>query len=700
MKSLAMLPFILSLSLPLTSSPSATARPQRELAGSFEAEVEGRRLTLPLVSSLVDARGRGDLWTVTLRQVFENPTDQMLNATYVFPLDNRAALQAMTVHAGDEVLTTRIEETSTAERRYEEAKAQGRQAALVRQHRPNVFTQQVAHLPPGEAIEVELVYVTTARRDEGRYELVLPTVVGPRHGRFSDGPPAAARGGDDGGAANGSLAWQLQGPVPTAPTAEDGLPESVDSGRVDLVLSLDGGMPIEEAFSPSHELEVHSDGSELAARFRDGAVIGNRDVVFRYRLAGDDVQAGVFAHRDELGGTVSLLLEAPEEPPEEQVTPREVVFVVDTSGSMEGQALAACQALMQRCLEELRPTDTFRIVRFADDSTEMSQRVQPAQRTEIALASQYIDSLRANGGTDMEVGLKRAMGSPVRPGFLRLVVLLTDGYIGNEQAVLGLSAELLGDARLHALGVSDSPNRYLLDELAQRGRGTVAYLSSTDDIDEVTAGLARRLKSPLLTDVQVDWSELGITEVYPDPLPDLFAGQAIRISGRYDEARSGKVEVEGLVRGERVVLSLPVELPEKGGDGGIVTTCWARDAIAHGLRELSLPFRDRPSGRGDHVIREDVTRLGLDHSLVTPWTSFVATSDRVVTQEPEKTVDAAVPVPTPHSPRRNPGPRPTPSAFRLNGPPASPEPATMVGLTMLGGATAAALRKRRREDED
>ena len=699
---------------------SGLGRADGRLGGRLEATIDGETYVLPTIQNDVHADIAGDLATVTVVQTFANPSDQPMKATYVFPLDENAAVFEMVMMVGGEVIRAEIHEVEEARRTFEAAKRAGKSAALLCEHRPNLFTQEIANLMPDLPVTVSLRYVEALTRVDDAYELVVPLVVGPRYVPAereddSDSSPSADARRVDPVAANGTASggWRLDALPAQAPVFGLDVPDVVDGRRVSISIDLDGGMPVASVESPTHPVaitEVGENGRRI--ELAEGRTFDNRDFVLRYRLAGDAVAAGVLASHDPRGGFFSLLIEPPAEPRNADVTPREMVFVLDCSGSMAGLPIEASKAFMRQALKKLRRTDSFRIIRFSDSATEFSAMPLPADPSNVASALAYVDRLNGEGGTEMTTGMRQALEVPEPPGVVRIVVFLTDGYIGNEHEVLGLIEGLMGDARLFAFGVGTAVNRFLLSEMGRIGRGFTRYMDPTEKVEEVAADLADRLQSPVLTDIEIDWGDLAPTETFPARIPDLFAGHGVRVAGRFEKPGRYEIAVRGRINGRAARLPLSIEVGEQGR-GDAVALTWARAAIADAMEQATFPVEFRDDRTSDEAIRKRVTDLGLEFSLVTRWTSFVAVSETIVNTSPESTVDAAVPVPMvegvsqlayhPAAPVPVAAAAPvyngavggaaSSSSFSGSG---APEPATMTGLLIAAGAGVAGLRRRRR----
>lgn len=618
------------------------------LGGAMRAEVNGRELLLPLANSDFSVEVDGDLATVTLVQTFENPTQTPLNATYLFPLNEDAAVYSMSMQIGDEVIDAQIRRREQARAEFETARREGRAAALLSQHRPNMFTQEVANLMPGASVRVTLRYAQSVPRVDGAYELVLPLVVGPR---YNPPPraPAQLASADAQQPAPRERTWNIA-PPPAYPRGVFGLtlPASIAPERVAIDINLDAGIGVGEVSSATHALDVTGQGRQRHVTLRAGRVIDNRDFVLRYTLAGNAVQAGVLSHADERGGFFSLVIEPPAAPRAADIMPRELVFVLDTSGSMSGEPIEASKAFMQRALETLRPNDYFRVIQFGSTPRELTAGPVPATPQNVSRAQAYVRGLRANGGTEVAAAIDQAFGVAQQPGTLRIVVFLSDGYIGNEAEVLNTLARQRGDARVYAFGVGSSVNRYLLSEMARQGRGFARYIDPTEGSFEAARDLAERLDMPVLTDITVDWGGLQPQGVTPAILPDLFAGDSLRLMGRFTGSDDATVTIRGNVNGRAASLPVRVALSDAPSTTpSPIPVIWARSQVSDLMRDYVGPDNMRSSRLSQTDIESRVTQLGLDFALVTDWTSFVAVSRRVVNANPGDAANADVPLPMP-----------------------------------------------------
>ena len=575
----------------------------REVGGRLRT-VDGRRaVDLPLEHTRARIRVDGYLAEARVTQVFHNPYDHPIEAVYLFPLPDQAAVHDMTIAHGGRTVRGTIRRREEARLVYQRARKRGQLAALLDQERPNLFRQQVANIAPGERIEVSLRYVEPLRYEAGGYELVFPMVAPPRHLPTSGAPDRKRRTDAD----------PVQPPV---------LPADLRSRHdIDLAVEVDAGVPIGRVESPSHRIEISrgSDPARAAASLHPSDTIPNRDFILRYQVAGAAPALAVLADRaGARGGSFFLLAQPPVDLADDAVAPREIVFVLDTSSSMAGAPLAKSKEVVRRILNTLRPDDTFQLVRFADAASALGPRPIGNRPRNRELTLRWLDALTAGGGTAVTAGVDAALAVPHDPGRLRLVVFLSDGYVGDEDRILARVRERMGESRLFSFGVGSAINRYLLDEMALAGRGAAQFVRPDEDTEAVVERFARRIDKAALTDIEIDWNGLAVEELAPAAVPDLFVGQPLVIAGRYRAPGRAVVTVRGRQGGRAVAFSIPVVLPAEA-ERPPVATVWARRRIA----EL-----DRRLVRGeDAAAVAEVTRLGLEHRLVTAYTSFVAVDE-------------------------------------------------------------------------
>jgi Ca-activated chloride channel homolog len=621
----------------ISDSGPASAATDAEHPGTGAMIVElddapDKIIPLPLQHTDVKARVSAYIASVEVRQTFHNPFSGKIEAKYVFPLPQDAAVNEFVMTIGERRIRGIIREREEAEQIYADAKRQGRVASLLTQERPNIFTQAVANIEPGKTIDVTITYFNTLAYRDGWHEFVFPMVVGPRFNPpgFTNGVAALPRQQR----AAGSL------PADRQPTAVTYLKPTERSGHdIALSLEIDAGVAIEEFESKSHVIESKQvEPDKLRVRLGELDRIPNKDFVLRYRAAGDRLKSNLLTHRDERGGFFTLMVYPPADLKQLRQHPLELVFVLDCSGSMNGEPIAQAKAAIRRALQQMRPEDSFQLIRFSNDASQLGKRPLAATPANVARGLAYLDSLNGDGGTMMIEGIKAALDFPQDPGRLRFVVFLTDGFIGNEVQIFSEVHRRLGDARIFSFGVGSSPNGYLLDGLARIGKGAVAYLGLQDDAARVMDDFMTRVKYPALMDVRIDWGALEVKDVYPTHLPDLFVGRPLLVTGRFDGDAASSVKLIGKAGVEPVEIKLDVSPADTSVQHPGIASVWARKKIM----ELS----DHQAVAEDPTLPTQIKQVALDFSLMSAYTAFVAVDSLSQTgSDPATTVPQPVPVP-------------------------------------------------------
>ncbi|MEM1426333.1 MAG: VIT domain-containing protein, partial [Cyanobacteria bacterium P01_H01_bin.130] len=490
--------------------PVAGLRPLIPIGEDDKPPVDPRA-TFVLENTAVRARVSGNLARVEVTQTFKNPFDVPLDAVYTFPLPDESAVDDLEITLGDRTIKGLIKKREEAQEIFEQARQEGRTASLLEQERANIFTQSLTNIRPGETIKVTLRYTESLKFEGGDYEFVFPMVVGPR---YILGQPI-----DD----KGNTAEVPDGDRINPPVLK---PETRSGHDIQVTLTVEdweGVGPVREVRSPSHDLNIRSRWGTTVIELDDNDTIPNKDLIVRYRVAGKETQTTVFTQGDERGGHFGVYLVPAVEYKERAIVPRDIVFLMDTSGSQQGAPLAQSKALMRRLLQNLHPDDTFTVIDFANTTTRLSETPLQNNRANRQKALAYVDRLQANGGTNLRAGIDAVMAFPeVDRERLRTIVLLTDGYIGNDREIIGNVRDRLKPGnRLFSFGVGSSTNRFLLDRLAEVGRGVSQVVRQDEKLDDAVERFFKQLSNPVLTNVQMRWEGPGAApEMYPGAAPD------------------------------------------------------------------------------------------------------------------------------------------------------------------------------------
>lgn len=600
----------------------------------------------PLKHTDVSADIAGFVAKVSVTQTFHNPSKEPIEAVYTFPLPDDAAVDAMDMRIGNRVVKGTIQRREDARRIYEAAKSAGQNTALLDQERPNIFTQSVANVMPGQDITITIQYVNTLKYDDGFYEFTFPMVVGPRFvpqggytapsKRGEPSPPLSAQGDP----ATQSVVTDADKITPPI------TPEGTRAGHdISLAVNLDAGLPIRDIASISHDVDVQKDGGTRATiALHDAKTIPNKDFVLRYTVAGPQMQTGVLAHADKPGdGAFTLILQPPLAPPQSQISPKEMVFVLDQTGSQSGEPIKKAKETITYAIQHMNPGDTFQVMGFTTQVTTCFPAPVAATPANIRTAISWLKPIEGSGGTDILKAADYALKIPVDKGRLRIICFMTDGYVGNDMQIIDYVGKHRGQARMFPFGVGSSVNRFLIDGMAREGRGVAEYVSLDEDGRIAAERFQRRIASPVLLDPKVDFGNLPVEEVYPSVIPDVFTNGPIILKGRYTQAAEGDITVSGILRGQPWEQRVHVSFPEIRSEGAAIETLWARARID------DLQFKDwlgAQTGQPDPVIKSKIVQTALDYHLMSQWTSFVAVEQTVVNVGgKQRTVDVPVEMP-------------------------------------------------------
>src|SRR5262245_16630956 len=584
------------------------------------------RAECPLNHTDVKAEVSGSLARVTVTQEFHNPFQEKIEAVYVFPLPQSAAVDDMTMIVGDRTVKGKIKRREEARAIYDAAREAGQAASLLDQERPNIFTQSVANIAPGAEVKITISYVEFLKYEDGTYEFVFPMVVGPR---YIPGQPIGEQASPTGATNGGGWAPDTSQVPDASRITPQVAPKGERAGHdISIEVKLDTGVPIDEMKSTLHEVDIaRPDNHRAVVRLKDRATIPNKDFILKFDVAGKKISDAVMTHRGAQGGFFTLMLQPPERVTAADVSPKELVFVLDTSGSMSGFPIEKAKETMRLALDNLYPDDTFNLITFSGDTHILFPQPVPATRENLQLAQRFLASLQGSGGTEMMEAIRAALAPSGEQDHVRIVCFMTDGHVGNDMEIIS-EIQKHPNARVFAFGIGSSVNRFLLDKMAEHGRGEVEYVTLEDDGSAATRRFHERVRNPLLTDIEIDWAGLPVADVYPKRLPDLFSAKPLILTGRYISAARGVIRLRGKSAGRNFVREIPVELPESQPQHDVLATLWARTRIDNLMSE---DYAGMQNGNTKPEVQEAITQLGLEYRLMTQFTSFVAVEETTVT---------------------------------------------------------------------
>jgi len=560
----------------------------------------------PVVASAMVTEVSGVVAHTRIRQVFRNDEETTRHARYLFPLPDDAAIDSLTLRYGTHVIEGVIREKQEARREYEEAKTQGKKAALLDQNRPNLFTTRIANLDPGADVKVDMTFQTSVSPRDGVFELRLPQVVTPRFV-----PPLSPLASADDVPTWDGLLRRLADRDDI--TDEDGSASAVGHPTM-MAVRLKPGLPIETIESPSHDITVRDDGENgYFVYLADGGVPADRDFVLRWTLErAEDPKAAIVTETID-GNHYLLAVIAPPKSDSVDTSPRDISFIIDTSGSMEGVSIRQARIALAAAVEALEPEDRFDIIRFDDVTERLFGSSHQATPDHKRTASRYIDQLNSRGGTMMYPALASALDDPATPNANRQIVFLTDGAVGNEAELFGLVANKLGSSRLFTVGIGPAPNSWFMRKAAEYGRGLHLQVDQPEEAAEAISRLYNKIARPSLTDISVNADNAAPEDMYPARLSDLYAGDPIVAVMRFDTLPD-RLTFHGTLDGEQwqAVVS-----PRAAPNGQGIGKLWAR----HKIEDLMDLYQ---LGADEGPIKKAVLDVALPHRLVSRYTSFLA----------------------------------------------------------------------------
>jgi Ca-activated chloride channel family protein len=575
------------------------APPDKTLSPYFLVEGAAPGMdALPLDSTRADIRIAGVIADVTVTQAYRNDGDRAISARYVFPASTRAAVYGMKMTIGDRQIVAKIKQREQAKQEFEAAKKAGKTATLLEEQRPNVFTMSVANILPKDRIQVELKYTELLVPTDGAYELVYPTVVGPRY-------------------ASATTPATTSNQFVASPYTRAGVSPAHDVG---IHVALNAGMTIQSVESPSHKIATTVGMNRSAATIdldsseHNG---GNRDFVLRYRLSDDKFASGLLLFQGKTENFFLAMVQPPARPSPELIPPREYVFIVDVSGSMAGFPLETTKKLMTDLLTGLRPVDRFNVLLFSGTSALYAPASVIASQSELKKAKAFIDAQRGGGGTELLAAVQQAMQLP-RPAdnVSRSFVVVSDGYIAEEPAVFEHIRTHLGQANVWSLGIGSAVNRHLMEGIAKAGQGEAFTVLDPSQAAATAAKLRTYISTPVLTNVSVRFDGFRAYDVAPASLPDVFAQRPVIVFGKYSGAPAGKIALTGTSGRGNFTTTLDAAAVRPDANNAALSYLWARAKIS----ELSDFYNDDAN-------RDAVTTLGLQYNLLTKFTSFIAVSE-------------------------------------------------------------------------
>ena len=574
---------------------------------------------LPLKGTEVRTSINGIIAETYVTQTYANEGEHPISASYVFPASTRVSVHGMTMEIGGQRIKAVIKEKEEAEQAYEEARSEGKSASLLEEKRSNVFTMDVANIMPGDTVRIELHYTEMVESTDGVCQFVFPTVLGPRYAGVLDTEDAE------------EAEW-----VET-PYLEEGVdPEST----YDIMVNVSTGVPITDLSCTTHDVDVEwKKNSEAKVTLSDpGDFAGDRDFILEYQMTGEELESGLMLYEGEEENYFLLTMQPPARYEPTDIVPREYIFVLDVSGSMNGYPLDTARELIRNMVRNLRSTDRFNLFLFSDIVSEMSLQSVEATEENIDCALKLIDMQEGGGGTELAAALDDVLAVPAREDAARRGVVITDGYIYDEEEVFQKIRDHLGETDFFSFGIGSSVNRSLMEGIAGIGMGEAFIVTEEAEAEETAERFRAYVEAPILTDIQVSFEGFDAYDTEPSSVPTLFASRPVVLFGKWRGEPGGSIRISGKAGNEEYTQEIQVSGTEPSAEHEAIRYLWARKKV-EALTACGFATEDEET-------REEITAIGLAHSMVTPYTSFVAVLDEVRNPEGES-MDVDQPSPLP-----------------------------------------------------
>jgi len=596
-------------------APSAQAQALDQDIGSGSLTLRddrGLAIDAPRMETAVRMNVSGIVARVEVSQRFHNESDAWVEGLYAFPLPENSAVDTLRMKVGERIIVGEIREKEQAQKIFEQARQQGQRASVVHQQRPNLFRTAVANIGPGETIEVVIGYLQIVEQNAGRYSLRFPLTITPRYFPGLQLDPETPLTSETAIAA-------LTLAVPGDDTAAIGdlhprlAHANPQRQSVSIEIDIDAGVSLKHIVSPYHPIVVAATDHGAQVELRDQQSPPDRDFELSWvPIVSGEPAVALFREPNDQGEHVLLMFMPPQESRPID-TPREVIFVVDTSGSMTGESIRQARAALMNGLRTLQPADRFTVIQFNSYHESLFAKPVFASEENLSRAQRYVSNLRATGGTEMLPALLAALSMPESEEHLRQVVFITDAAVGNEDQLMLAIRQRLGSARLFTVGIGSAPNGHFLRNAARTGRGTFTYIGSIGEVESKMTDLLKKLTHPVLTDIELSWPAGVVPEYAPASIGDLYAGEPIVVAARLQSSAKGMLSISGRTNGAWTrQIALAGMQPRTG-----VASLWARNRIGD-LMDT------RASGTTEDSIRASVLPLALQYQLVSNYTSLVA----------------------------------------------------------------------------
>ena len=573
---------------------------------------EQKQIEAILLNSTAEINVFGLSAKVTIKQEYENVSDEWVEGVYLLPLPDNASIDGLLIKTDDGITKGVIKEKNEAKKIYKKAKEEGKKAAIIESERADLFTTKVANIAPKSKIIVEVSYIQPIAYLHDEFSLHLPNTLTPRYtpksfskqeGELNSVQKISTSGWANKNSLNPPFQKKIQ-----------------SSHDINITVTIDSGYKIAEVKSSSHKILWNKLKSQYKITLKDGKTPMNKDFRLSWKSKAEaSPNAALFSQRGEDGDYLSLMVIPPQQELQNQTLPREIVFVIDSSGSMQGEAMRQAKASLIKALTYLSDQDKFNIIEFDSKLATLYKKSQNVTSKTLQDAKEFIDNMVADGGTEIKPALELSFENSEEDGFLKQIIFLTDGSISNERELLKSIRANLGNSRLFTIAIGSAPNLYFMRKSAEYGRGSMTYVNNMQNIEKQISQLFSQLKNPMLRDITIKFANGEEVEYFPNPIPDLYLGEPLMIYAKTKSDANTEITITGKLLDKEWKRTLQYgNLPQSSG----ISKIWANKKINHLMDQSAL-------GVNEETIKKQVTPLALKYSLASKYTSFVAVEEKI-----------------------------------------------------------------------
>ena len=589
---------------------------------------------IPQIETDVSIDIQGMVSSTIMEQTFINNSDKPIEAMYVFPINHHAAIHDMYFIIDNRIVRSQIEEKKEAKKQYNQAKKDGKRASLLKQERPNMFTQSIANIMPNDTIIVRIKYVEELTYENQEFELRLPLAITPRYTMGGTEPNLDIKTGN-----LKKISTSVEDAKNINPSFID--PRIHSARGVAININLDAGLVIADVSASHKIIKQRINDKKMKIKLSNDRIIPDQDFIFKYKIEErDEPQITTFVSEKD-GEDYYMIMAIPPDPKKNKSQiPKEMTFVLDVSGSMNGNNIKYAKMSILEALDKLEPQDYFNIIAFDDNSYHFKYNPILATEENILQGMDFVNNLQGGGGTQALPALAWALDEQHNPDFMKMIVFISDGALGYENEVFKLLDSGLRDARIFSINIGYSPNSFLLEKIAKMSRGSNIYIKNNNDIISQVGKLIDKINNPIISDIKIKLDDSA--DLYPNPINDLYHNEPILVFGKSDDLKN-KITIEGTTSRGKYKETFRIK-KRKLKEHKSVPILWARKKIESLMDDYRLKYSKTSQEKED--LKNEIIQISKKYNVLSKFTSFIAIED-VISNNTGELLSGNVPVELP-----------------------------------------------------